>query len=190
MNTILRSAALAAALALVATAAAARSPQYCDGVARQAVDEYTHPAGSALLGCGAGALLGQVLTHGNGGAVIGGCGAGAVAGVAISNDKQRRVYDEAYNNCMNGGSGGYNPPPPPPAAYNPPPSGPWVAHAITLGNPFANVRVSPYPGSPVAYQLPYGSRIDVKCGFPDQPVGWCRISHSSNWIKQSMLSFN
>ena len=188
MNTILRSAALATALALVATAASARSPQYCDGVARQAVDEYTHPAGSALLGCGAGALLGQVLTHGNGPAVIGGCGAGAVAGVAISNDKQRRVYDEAYNNCMYGSPGAYAPPPPP-GAYNPPPpaayQAPWTNQATTMGNPTGNVRAGQGTGFPVVYSLPYGTNVSVRrC----TSSGWCKLE-DGNWISQSILRF-
>ena len=201
MSTILRSAALAAALALAATAASARSPQYCEGVAQQAVDEATHPIGSAAVGCGAGAIIGSLLTNGKAGGVAGGCAIGAGTGLVISDAKRQQIHDDAYYNCMNGGPGAYNPPPPPgaynpppppPAAYNPPPPppGPWAAHAITIGNPFANVRVSPYQGSPVAYKLPYGSQIDVKCAYPDQPVGWCKVAHSSNWIKQSALSFN
>jgi hypothetical protein len=51
------------------------------------------------------------------------------------------------------------------------------------------VRTAPANGSPVAYQLPYGSQINVKCGYPSTP-GWCKIAGSGNWIRQSVLSFN
>jgi hypothetical protein len=183
MNRILTTAVIATAAAVLATSAFAKSANYCDRVARQAVDEATHPAGSALLGCGAGALLGQVLTKGNGAAVIGGCAAGGVAGVAISNDKQRRIYDEAYNNCMYGSSG-YAPPPPPP----PPPGAyqaPWTNRATTMGNPTGNVRAGQGTAYPVVYSLPYGTNVNITwCSNS----GWCKLQ-DGNWISQSILRF-
>ena len=184
MNRIVSTVALAAAVAVIdGSSAMARSAAYCQDRAQQAVDEATHPAGSALLGCGAGALLGQVLTKGNGPAVIGGCAGGAVVGSALSNDKQRRIYDQTYNDCMYG-SAGYAPPPPPP----PPPGAyqaAWTHQATTTGNPTANVRAGQGTGYPVVYALPYGTNVSVKwCAGS----GWCKLA-DGNWASQSVLRF-
>jgi hypothetical protein len=187
MKTILGIVVLATSLATIATGALANSPAYCQRVAQRAVDQYTHPAGSALVGCGAGALLGQVLSHGKGAAVIGGCGAGAIAGVAISSDKQQRIYNDAYNNCMYGSV-------PPPAAYAPPPPPPppgpykayWSHQGTTTGNPSANVRAGQGTGFPVVYALPYGTNVSVRwCS----DGGWCKLD-DGNWISQSIVHFN
>jgi len=185
MKTLLGTITLAAAIASVATGAMARSPDYCRRVADQAVSDYTHPAGSALVGCGAGALLGQFLTNGKGAAVIGGCGAGAVAGLAVSNDKQQRVYNDAYNNCMYGSPAGYAPPPPPPPPPGPP-SSYWSHQATTTASPTGNVRAGRGTAFPVVYALPYGTNVSVTWCSND---GWCKLA-DGNWMSQSILRFH
>src|SRR5665213_4495978 len=97
MKTLITTIALVAGLVASADSAMAKSAAYCAGAAQNAVDGATHPAGSALLGCGAGALLGQVLTNGNGGAVIGGCAAGGATGLILSDAKRQQIYNDAYN---------------------------------------------------------------------------------------------
>jgi hypothetical protein len=107
MKKILATAAMMAGLGLIAgEAAAANSAAYCNTVATNYVNNYTHPLGSAAVGCGVGALLGQVLTNGNGAAVAGGCAAGAGTGLVLSNAKRQQLFNDAFNDCMYGGGGG------------------------------------------------------------------------------------
>jgi len=181
MQKILTTVALAMTTAFVATGAMAHSAQYCENVAQQAVDEATHPVGSAAVGCGAGAIIGSLLTNGNAGGVAGGCALGAGTGLVISDSKRQQVYSEAYNNCMYGSSDGYAPPPPPPAAYQ----SQWTNQATTMASPYANVRAGEGAGYPVVYQLNYGTNLNIKrC----DDSGWCKLE-DDNWISQSLLRF-
>jgi hypothetical protein len=103
MKTIIAAAALMGGLATAATEASAASASYCNQVATDYMKQYSHPVGSAAIGCGLGALAGQLLTNGNGGAVLGGCAVGAGTGLVLSDAKRRQLYDQAFNNCMGGG---------------------------------------------------------------------------------------
>lgn len=104
MKKMLVTAALMAGLAMVAGEASAKnSASYCNQVATDYMKQYSHPLGSAALGCGLGALAGQLLTNGNGGAVLGGCAVGAGTGLVLSDAKRRQLYDNAFDNCMYGG---------------------------------------------------------------------------------------
>jgi hypothetical protein len=106
MKTIIAAAALMGGLAMAASEASAASAAYCNQVATNYMKQYSHPVGSAAIGCGLGALAGQLLTNGNGGAVLGGCAVGAGTGLVLSDAKRRQLYDQAFNNCMYGGGGG------------------------------------------------------------------------------------
>lgn len=105
MKTMLATVAVMGALAMVAGEAAAKSAAQCNAYANQAVQNATHPVGSAIVGCGLGALAGQLLTNGNGGAVIGGCAAGGATGLILSDAKRQQIYNAAFNDCMYGGGG-------------------------------------------------------------------------------------
>lgn len=179
MKAFVTTIAVAMGVALPAgNAAMAASPAYCSQQAQQYVDTYTHPAGSALLGCGAGALLGQVLTNGKGAAVIGGCAAGGATGLVLSDAKRKELYNQAYNNCMYAGN---NPPPAQPVMAGPPPSG------VAVVTNDLNVRQGPGTDFAVLGVLPRYSTVSVtKC----QP-GWCEISTSGGlgWSSSQYLSF-
>ena len=180
MKTSITTIALVAGLVAGADSAMAKSASYCAGVAQNAVEGATHPAGSALLGCGAGALLGQVLTNGNGGAVIGGCAAGGATGLILSDSKRQQIYNDAYNDCMGNQANQSGPPPAPSGgAY-------WSASATTPYGSSSNVRSGPGTSFPIVDQLPAGTNVGVgKC----IPSGWCKIGEHQ-WISQSLLTFN
>ena len=109
MKSLLTTAALVAGLAVVAGDASAKSAAYCSQVANNYVQNYTHPVGAAVVGCGLGALAGQLLSNGNGGAVAGGCALGAGGGLVLSNARRTELYNQAFNQCMYGGGGGAQP---------------------------------------------------------------------------------
>ena len=179
MKRLITTVALVAGLVAIAGDASAKSAAYCNQVAQNAVDTYTHPAGSALLGCGAGALLGQVLTNGKGAAVIGGCAAGGATGLILSDAKRQEVYSEAYNNCMYGS--GYVPPPQP--MYAPPPPPPPSGTATVSST--ANVRSGPGVGYPIITQVYGGTVVSIGQCTP----GWCAVGvpGASGWISRSLL---
>lgn len=180
MKAFVTMAALAAGLAVPATnAAMAASPAYCAQVAQNAVDTYTHPVGSAAVGCGVGAALGALLTKGNGGAAIGGCVAGGATGLVISDAKRKQVYDAAYYDCMGGSqpANAYTQP----VVAGPPPSGSAV---VTVD---LNVRVYPDPGAQILGVLPQYSTVSVGPCTP----GWCTVNTSGGqgWASRKYMNF-
>jgi hypothetical protein len=182
MKAYITMAALAAGLAIPATTAAmAASPSYCAQVAQNAVNTYTHPAGSAAVGCGVGAALGAILTRGNGGAAIGGCVAGGATGLVISDAKRKQIYDAAYYDCMSNGG-----PPPRPAYAQPVVAGPPPS-STAMVTVQLNVRVNPDPNAPVLGVLPQYSTVSVGPCTP----GWCTVNTSGGqgWASRKFLSF-
>jgi len=182
MNKAITSAILGAGLIAVAAGSAqAASSAYCAQVAQATVDRYTHPVGNTVLGCVGGGVIGNLLSGGKGGATAGGCAAGAATGFVLSNVQRKKVYNEAYLNCM--GSGGPPPPTPvyAPAPPGPPPSG-FASVYVSL-----NVRSGPGGGYPVVYTLSPNTVVPVsQCGG-----GWCLVGDAnlSGWAAQKYLFF-
>lgn len=182
MNKAITSAILAGGLiAAAAGSAQAASSAYCAQVAQATVDRYTHPVGNTLLGCAAGGILGNILSKGKAGATVGGCAAGGAGGFVLSNVQRKKVYNEAYWNCM--GSGG---PPPPTPVYQPAPQGPppsgFASVYVSL-----NVRAGPSTGYPVVFTLQPNTVVPVsQCGG-----GWCLVgdANTSGWAAQKYLFF-
>jgi len=106
MKAVLPALAFLGVVAIGAESASAASPAYCAQYAQNQVYRYSHPVGSAAIGCGVGALAMNLLSHGNGAATAGGCAVGGVTGFAMSDAKRREIYDQAYNQCL------YSGPPP------------------------------------------------------------------------------
>jgi hypothetical protein len=104
MKAVLPALALLGVVAIGADSASAGSPAYCDQYAQNQVYKYSHPVGSAAIGCGVGALAMNLLSHGNGAATAGGCAVGGVTGFAMSDAKRREIYDQAYNQCLYSGA--------------------------------------------------------------------------------------
>ena len=140
MNRILTTVVIGCGLVAAATGeAAAASAAYCNQVAQNAVQTYTHPVGNAALGCIAGGALGSLLTKGNGGGVGVGCVAGAGTALVLTNSQRKKIYDDAYYNCM----GSYPAPAPYPAPMAQPiPAGPPPSGSATVYQSL-NVRQGP-----------------------------------------------
>lgn len=90
----------------VATPSFAAGPRYCDAYARRVANHRANDgnvAAGALLGAGAGAILGAALGNGRAGAVAAGAviggGSGAVIAGGANNGKWRRNYDRAFWYC-------------------------------------------------------------------------------------------
>lgn len=102
MNKLITMAALAGALiaAGIGQAAAANSQAYCQQKAEQAVYAKEHPITKGLIACGAGALIANALTGGNGAATAAGCAGTAAVVTVLGADQRAAVYNDAYNSCM------------------------------------------------------------------------------------------
>lgn len=182
MNKAITSAILATGLiAAAAGSAQAASSAYCTRVAQQTVDRYTHPVGNTLLGCAAGGVLGNILSGGKAGATAGGCAAGGAGAFVLSDVQRKKVYDQAYWNCM--GSGG-----PPPPAYRPqpvvagPPPSAFASVYVSL-----NVRSGPSTGYPVVFTLSANTTVPVHQCTPS----WCQVGDANQigWASRKYLFF-
>jgi len=174
-----------AAVASTASAAWADKVSYCKNYAEQQVYAATHPVASTAIGCGLGAAAASILTNGNGGAIAGGCAVGGGAGLVISLDKQDKIRQASFQECMSsgGGSGGSAAPvtfttfaPPSPTAVTP------LDHSV-------NLRAGPDTTNAILESVPANSTVNVAlCSN----TGWCQAQTPTNtgWISKSLLSFN
>lgn len=186
MNKIVTSAILAAGLiAGAAESAYAKSSAYCAQQAQYAVDTYTHPLGSAAVGCVAGGILGNILSKGNGGATAGGCAAGAATGLVLSASKRQQIYNDAYYQCM--GSYPTQPQYVPQPVYAPQPvAGPPPSGQATV---YVQVNVRSGPGTQFA-------TIFTLAPYQNFPVSqctpsWCMVGDSNQygWASRKYLFF-
>ena len=177
MKSLITTVALVAGLVAIAGDASAKSAAYCNQVATNYVNNYTHPVGSAALGCGIGAALGSLLSKGNGPAAIGGCVAGGATGLVLSDTKRQELYDQSFNDCMYG-SGGVAPQP----IYVPPQPAPVGSATVSST---ANVRTGPGTGYPVITQVYAGTTVSIGQCTPN----WCAVGvpGASGWISRSLL---
>ena len=179
MHKAFTSAILATGLIAAAVGSAeAASSAYCARVAQATVDRYTHPVGNTVLGCAAGGVLGNLLSGGKAGATAGGCAAGAATGFVLSDVQRKKVYDQAYYNCM--GSGGPAPAPQPVYA-GPPPSG-FASVYVSL-----NVHSGPGTGYPTIFVLSPNTTVPVsQCSG-----SWCLVgdANASGWASRKYLFF-
>ncbi len=95
---------LTAAVLVKPDPAAAQSPRFCDGYARDYAQRNSRGQviGGAAMGAIGGALLGGIIGGGRGagtGALIGG-GTGALVGGAQQSNDYNSLYWRAYNQCM------------------------------------------------------------------------------------------
>jgi hypothetical protein len=171
---------LAAATMATAVAGGAYAKD-CNAVAQAAVEAQTHPVGSLALGCAVGAGLGSLFSNGKAGAIAGGCVAGGAGGAILSAEKQKQIYNQAYAQCMGGGSA------PQPIAYST-----YPAPSNTANTPYStsvNVRSGPGTGYSVQEKLPANTTVSVSvCSN----TGWCQVGGYSGpgWVAKSLLTFN
>lgn len=104
MNKILGVLLCLGTLGFSSVAAQAQSSRECDLYARDVARSYTRPAanaaGGALLGAGVGAIIGGIAAGRPGAGAAIGAGIGAGAGLAANSPEYRRVYNDAYDECM------------------------------------------------------------------------------------------
>ncbi len=184
MKNAITSAILAGGLiAAGAGSALAANAAYCDQQARQAVWAYTHPAGTAVVGCVAGGILGNILSNGNAGATAGGCAVGGATAIVITENQRQKVYNDAYYSCMGSGGGGGYAPGPQPIVAGPPQSG-SASNYQQL-----NVRSGPSTDYAVVYKLPPYSTVAVsQC-----TATWCAVGDGNSvwgWASRKYLFFN
>jgi hypothetical protein len=184
MKIVITSAILAAGvMAGAAGSAYAASSAYCAQQAQYAVNTYTHPLGSAAVGCVAGGILGNILSKGNGGATAGGCAAGAATGLVLSASKRQQIYNDAYYQCM----GSYPTPAPQPVYAQPMPAGPPPSDTATV---YVQVNVRSGPGTQYAtvFTLTPYSNFPVSQCTPS----WCMVGDSNQygWASRKYLFFN
>jgi hypothetical protein len=103
MKTVVGAAVALGLLAMGTTAAAAASPAYCDGYARNVANKKAggNALGGAFLGGVGGAVVGGIL-GGNRGAGVGAV-AGAAGGAVVGGSTWRKYYNAAYAQCMSSG---------------------------------------------------------------------------------------
>jgi hypothetical protein len=176
---------VAAATLSWASAALADKVSYCKDYADQQVYAATHPVASTAIGCGVGAAIGSLLSHGNGSAITGGCVAGGAGGLVISLDKQQKIRDAAFSDCMSSNSGGSAAPSGVAFKTFAPPS----STAVTPLNTNVNLRPGPAASGGVLESVPANTTVSVAlCSN----TGWCQVQTPTNtgWISRSLLSFN
>lgn len=167
-----------------ASAAWADKVSYCKDYADQQVYAATHPVASTAIGCGVGAAIGSLLSHGNGSAITGGCVAGGAGGLVISLDKQQKIRDAAFSDCMSSNNFKSTPSQTSFKTFAPPSS-----TAVTPLNTTVNLRPGPAASGGVLESVPANTTVSVAlCSN----TGWCQVQTPTNtgWISRSLLSFN
>lgn len=177
---------VAAAAMSWASAALADKVSYCQDQAEQAVHAATHPVASTAIGCGIGAGVASLLSNGQGSAIAGGCAVGGAGGFFLSADKQQKIRDETFNNCMasGGGSGGGSPAPVAFTTFAPP-----SPTAVTPLNTTVNLRAGPSTDDAILESVPANTTVNASlCSN----TNWCQVQTPTNtgWIKRTLLSFN
>jgi uncharacterized protein YgiM (DUF1202 family) len=175
---------VAAATLSWASAALADKVSYCKDYADQQVYAATHPVASTAIGCGVGAAIGSLIGHGNGGAITSGCVVGGAGGLVVSLDKQQKIRDQAFNDCMASNSFKSTPSQTSFKTFAPPSS-----TAVTPLNTTVNLRPGPAASGGVLESVPANTTVSVAlCSN----TGWCQVQTPTNtgWISRSLLSFN
>ncbi|HVZ15107.1 MAG TPA: SH3 domain-containing protein [Bauldia sp.] len=174
-----------------ASAAWADKDSYCKDQAEQAVYAATHPVASTAIGCGLGAGVASLLTHGNGTAITSGCIAGGAGGMMVSLDKQQKIRQQAYADCMASGPSYKVKTSPASFTTFAPPS----SSAVTPLNTTVNLRAGPSTSNFVLESVPANTTVTVsQCArnSGNATDEWCQAQTPTNtgWISKKLLSFN